>query len=252
MPFDMGDEGSQPWHQGAHGNKNIVGSWTGGTRGFGRGRGEHDSISVQALGAGLPGEAPRSPILVKTGLRRVPAQLPQIAGKAKQSNFSSSMPDLHSGHDRPALVKASPIVSLTNSVSPGYEPVSPPQKIRKSPDRRNSAGDGHGDKASFEAPYLYVGLPPPNAQGGPHEASVRDSHGLHGASHTVPNALRKQFAMAANALELGSHVQRHAAVEQDLGEDFQSPLIVSHCVTPMPFQGDAPRGNAAPGKTLLS
>mmetsp|Transcript_50339 Transcript_50339/g.79753 ORF Transcript_50339/g.79753 Transcript_50339/m.79753 type:complete len:1647 (-) Transcript_50339:116-5056(-) len=248
MPFDNDDDGTQPWHHMSHGNKNVVGMWTGGVRSLGRGRIDHDHAFSQALGAGLPGDVSRSPIVLKAGLRRVPAQLPQI-GKTKLDKLSSSMPDLNI-HERPAIIKTHPLVA---SVSPGSEVSSPVlQRSRKSPrSRRQSAPEDSSCLASFEALGLYIGRPPPVGHVGPHEASLRESHGT-GASHTVPSALKKQFAMAANALELGIHVQRHAAVEQDLGEDFQSPLIVSHCITPMPFEGDAPRVNATSGRVLLS
>lgn len=258
MPFDKDDEG-HPWHQGSHGNKNIVGMWTGGSRNYGHRRGDSDALPPQALGADLPDKGPRSPMVVKTGLRRVPAQLPQIGcdpKKLKQDRLSSSMPDLSFHHERPVVMKTP---ALAASMSPGYDPVSSPPQSRmrkKSPPRgtdgrRHSAGDYNNSQATFEAPWLYIGRPPPPpSQGGSHEASMRD--GGTGASHMIPAALRKQFAMAASALELGSHVQRHAAVEQDLGEDFKSPLIVSHCISPMPFEGDAPRSNATSGRVLLS
>jgi hypothetical protein len=247
LPFD--DEDLQPWQtMMSHGNKKVLGMWN---HSF-RSRGDHEPVP-QTIGFGLPNspEISRSPLLVKQGLRRVPAQLPHLESKRAQTAnpLSSSMPDL-SGLDRPAnKVRTPPLAAPMSPQDDAGITGRRPRNRRVSVDKpaANQPGPSEGEvgTAPFEA--LHIGRSGP-VQG--HLSASARSHVV-GASHTVPAAMRKHFAMAANALELGSHVQRHAAEEASEEQSLPSPLIVNHCVSPMPFDGDGPRANAL-GRSLLS
>lgn len=218
-----------------HKNTKLVGSWN---RSFGKG-GElsiEQASPPQAIGAGLPNSpdlARSSPSLVRGGaLRRVPAQLPTLNDTSRMGSkqravdklLSSSMPDLGMhGFDRPLnAVRTPPLAS-----PPGDERVSPNRKLRSRKlggsgvlpaSGKYGAGDG---AAPFEAPLLYIGQPPRSPHG--QYPDFRGS-GTIGASHTTPSGMRNQFMMAAAALDLGSHVQRHAASEDDQG--VESPLHI--------------------------
>lgn len=248
--FDEVDEGVHG-HSMARGNASISGSWK---RVLGKGEFSFEKPpQPEALGAGLPSTPDQmrsSPSLVKGGaLRRAPAvasttQLPTLTDtsrnataskqRAAEKLMSNSMPDLGAHFDsRPAAVRTPPLAGS----SLGHDPASPSKKIRARKigsamtpvsSGKHGAGDGAaGPVAPFEVPLLYVGNPPtPPSAMGP-DSSLRLSHShTTGASHTVPID-RSHFMMAATALELGSHVQRHAAFDEAV-LNLESPLIVQH------------------------
>jgi len=176
-----------------------------------------------------------SSALSRGGLRRVPvlgSTLPQLDGARSPSKptnkMSVSMPDLGIIFDRPvtsvrtpplAEERAHPAVKGRNRSTRGLG-----QSGSGLPSR---AGDASSSTAPFEAPLLYVGNPPTEHEGvqGKLSESLRTGHGT-GASHTVPEHItRNQFVMAANALELGSHVQRHAG---HMEGPMDAPMIVTH------------------------
>lgn len=239
------DEGIYGQSMGGHGNSKVVGSWR---RTLMKGGDVEPTSPVQALGAGLP----TTPELLRTtsslsrgGLRRVPAQgstLPQLdaaRSPSKPSNkLSVSMPDLGIIFDRAATsVRTPPLAE---------ERAQPAAKGRNRSTRGlgqsmsgsglpSRAGDSSSSTAPFEAPLLYVGNPPAESFGmqGKLSDSLRNSR-LTGASHTVPADPRNQFMMAASALDLASHVQRHADHSE---APIDAPMIVTH---------------ASKGRTLLS
>jgi len=216
------DEGIYGQSLGGHGNSKVVGSWR---RTLMKGGDVEPTTPLQALGAGLPS----TPELMRTtsslsrgGLRRVPAQgstLPQLdsaRSPSKPSNkLSVSMPDLGIIFDRPVTSVRTPPLAEERA-----QPVTGHAKGRNRSTRGlgqsgsglpSRAGDSSSSTAPFEAPLLYVGNPPtePFGMQGRLADSLGHSH-VTGASHTVPKDPRNQFMMAASALDLASHVQRHA------------------------------------------
>lgn len=243
------DEGLQGHSMGGHGSTKVVGSWN--KRGLIR-AGDSDLEPVpKALGSGLPSTPDlianqrNSSSLSRGALRRVPAQLPHLSDSARTPSKASkmlsvSMPDLGIMFERPPTsvlqnaVRTPPIAAeeMQQRVQP-LQP-SPTKRGLKSTrglgqsGSRYGAGDGAAGAVPFEVPLLYVGNAPTGPVGvqGKLEASIRSSHAHSGPSPEKGNP----FMMAASALELGSHVQRHAATEDvTVGAASQSsPMIVQH------------------------
>lgn len=202
----------------------------------------------------------------------MPTALPTLDGgrgdprrQRHVEKLSSSMPDLSVHMERAGnTVRTPPLAGTAAALDGVTSPNDARRRVRTrkissalervpvgtGPSGRHGAGDGAAGAAPFEAPNLYVGRPPPG-QGQQGDALMKTGTG---ASHTIPSGMRKQFMMAANALELGSHVQRHAAADEVEDQGMESPLIVQHAghtTSPMPFAGDAPRSNAAGRRELL-